>query len=137
MSIHELLKRLTNGDVPRTEVEVQADVRGFLLEAPFQLEEGDVQNVLLESQIGDRRRIDVEVGSTVLEVKNRPAAEMTARRAELVAPPALFQPEEQRSYDRAGAPYRVVRRYALTFAAVVREFAAQVPSDKSETVRVQ
>jgi hypothetical protein len=54
---------------------------------------------------------------------------MTARLAELVAPPALFQPEEQRSYDRAGAPYRVVRRYALTFAAVVQEFAAQVPAD--------
>src|ERR1700719_929437 len=69
MSINDLVKRLANREAPRTEAEVQADVRGFLLEAPFQLEEGDVQNVLLESQLGDRRRIDVEVGSTVLEVK--------------------------------------------------------------------
>ncbi|WKA29329.1 N-6 DNA methylase [Bradyrhizobium roseum] len=69
MSLSDLLKRLANREAPRTEAEVQADVRGFLLEAPFQLEEGDVQNVLLESQLGDRRRIDVEVGSTVIEVK--------------------------------------------------------------------
>ncbi|MGY3342028.1 MULTISPECIES: N-6 DNA methylase [unclassified Bradyrhizobium] len=69
MSLSDLLTRLANREGPRTEADVQADVRGFLLEAPFQLEEGDIQNVLLESQLGDRRRIDVEVGSTVLEVK--------------------------------------------------------------------
>lgn len=69
MSIFDSVKRLIDRDSQRTEADVQADVRGFLLEAPFQLEEGDVQNVILESQLGDRRRIDVEVGSTVLEVK--------------------------------------------------------------------
>ncbi len=37
--------------------------------APFSLEEGDVETVTLESPVGDKRRIDVEVGSTVIEVK--------------------------------------------------------------------
>jgi hypothetical protein len=65
----DLLSRLTRRDAPRTEADVQADVRQLFLTAPFQLEEGDVENVYLESPLGDRRRIDVEVGSTVVEVK--------------------------------------------------------------------
>jgi len=68
-SLIDILQRLANRDSSRTEADVAADVRGFFLTAPFQLEEGDVENVLLESQLGDRRRIDVEVGSTVVEVK--------------------------------------------------------------------
>src|SRR5260370_1048528 len=40
-----------------------------LLLAPFQLEEGVIENVELQSPLRDRRRIDVEVGSTVVEVK--------------------------------------------------------------------
>lgn len=65
----ELLCRLVRRDAPRTEADVQADVRQLFLTAPFQLEEHEVRNVLLESPLGDRRRIDVEVGSTVIEVK--------------------------------------------------------------------
>jgi hypothetical protein len=65
----DLLSRLTAREGLRTEADVQADVRQFILTAPFQLEEGDVVNVFLESPLGDRRRIDVEVGSTVIEVK--------------------------------------------------------------------
>src|SRR6266540_5634380 len=65
----ELLTRLARRDAPRTEADVQADVRQFILSAPFQLDEGDVENVYLESPLGDRRRIDVAVGSTVIEVK--------------------------------------------------------------------
>lgn len=65
----ELLARLVRRHAPRTEADVQADVRQLFLTAPFELEESDVLNVLLESPLGDRRRIDVEVGSTVVEVK--------------------------------------------------------------------
>jgi hypothetical protein len=65
----DLLSRLVRRDSSRTEADVQADVRQLLLSAPFQLQEGDIENVLLESPLGDRRRIDVEVGSTVIEVK--------------------------------------------------------------------
>ena len=35
---------------------------------PLELDEGDLV-VNLEAQVGDRRRIDVETGSTVVEVK--------------------------------------------------------------------
>lgn len=65
----EIIRRLINRDAPRTEAEVQADIRSLLLSAPLQLHEGDLENVLLESPLGDRRRIDVEVGSAVIEVK--------------------------------------------------------------------
>lgn len=64
-----MLSRLCRRDTTRTEADVQADVRQFILTAPFELDEGDVKNVMLESQLGDRRRIDVEVGATVIEVK--------------------------------------------------------------------
>ena len=56
-------------DAKRTEAEIQADVWQFILSAPFELEDGDLMDVLLESPLGDRRRIDVEAGSTVIEVK--------------------------------------------------------------------
>ncbi|MBA4130692.1 MAG: restriction endonuclease [Hyphomicrobium sp.] len=68
-TLSDLFQRLVNREGTRTEADVAADVRSFFLTAPFQLDEGDVENVLLESQLGDRRRIDVEVGSTVVEVK--------------------------------------------------------------------
>ncbi|TIQ91904.1 MAG: SAM-dependent DNA methyltransferase, partial [Mesorhizobium sp.] len=65
----ELFARIARRNDKRTESEIQADVRQFILSAPFDLEESDVTIVSLESQLGDRRRIDVEVGSTVIEVK--------------------------------------------------------------------
>lgn len=46
---------------------VQADIRELLLAAPLELDADDV--VELEAQVGDRRRIDIEVGFTVIEVK--------------------------------------------------------------------
>lgn len=65
----ELLRRLVNRDNARSEADVQADVRQLLLTAPFQLDEDDLRLVHLESPLGDRRRIDVETGSAVIEVK--------------------------------------------------------------------
>ena len=53
----------------RSEATVQADVRALLLTAPLHLGEEDLRDVTLESPVGDRRRIDVETGFTVLEVK--------------------------------------------------------------------
>lgn len=63
------MARLVDRDAKRSEATVQADVRALLLNAPFNLTEGDVEDVVLESQVGDRRRIDVETGTTVIEVK--------------------------------------------------------------------
>jgi hypothetical protein len=67
--LNDLFLRLVRRDNSRTEAEIQADVRQFILTAPFELEETDLTIVSLESAVGNRQRIDVEVGSTVIEVK--------------------------------------------------------------------
>ena len=67
--LQEILLRLSRRDHPRSEAEVQADIRQFILEAPFELDEGDLDIVSLESPVTGGRRIDVEVGSAVIEVK--------------------------------------------------------------------
>ena len=51
-------------DTRTSAAEIQADVRQLILDAPFELDEDDISLVQLESQLGDRRRIDVEVGAT-------------------------------------------------------------------------
>ena len=55
----------------RTEADVQSSIKVLLLAAPFSLAETDLddQVVLLESQAGSGKRIDVEMGATVIEVK--------------------------------------------------------------------
>ena len=67
--LQEIFSRLCRRDQTRSEAQVQADVRQFILEAPFELDEGDLDIVSLESPVTGGRRIDVEVGSTVIEVK--------------------------------------------------------------------
>ncbi|MGH3773232.1 MAG: hypothetical protein ACRDRW_17860, partial [Pseudonocardiaceae bacterium] len=47
---------------------MQADVRQLLLTGGLGLADHDL-DVQLETQVGDRRRIDIEVGCTVIEVK--------------------------------------------------------------------
>jgi len=78
----DVFLRLANRHDRRTEAEIQADVRQFILSAPFELEESDVVVVSLESPVGNRRRIDVEVGSTVIEVKRDLRRERVRREAE-------------------------------------------------------
>ncbi|MBK6576268.1 MAG: N-6 DNA methylase [Sandaracinaceae bacterium] len=64
-SIKELAARIASRDSPRTEATLQADIRQLLLDHRL----GLTDDVLLEPQAGEGRRIDVEVGSTVIEVK--------------------------------------------------------------------
>jgi N-6 DNA Methylase len=80
--LRELFSRLVRRNDRRTEAEIQADVRQFILSAPFELEEADLSIVSLESPVGERRRIDVEVGSTVIEVKRDLRREKPRREAE-------------------------------------------------------
>jgi hypothetical protein len=63
-----LLRRLADRERVRSEATVQADVRQLLLTGGLGLGDHDL-DVRLETQLGDRRRIDVEVGLTVIEVK--------------------------------------------------------------------
>jgi hypothetical protein len=80
--LSEIFQRLVVRDARRTEAEIQADIRQFILSAPFELEDGDLVDVTLESPLGDRRRIDVEAGSTVIEVKRDLRKEKAKREAE-------------------------------------------------------
>jgi len=67
--LRDLLAGLADREARRSEATIQADIRALLLGAPFQLSEGDLKDVPLESPAGEGRRIDVETGTTVFEVK--------------------------------------------------------------------
>lgn len=67
--LHDIVARLPHRHQARPEAEVQADLRHFLLTAPFELNEGQIEVAAPEAPVGGGRRIDVEVGSTVIEVK--------------------------------------------------------------------
>lgn len=65
--LQEILARFTRRDQSRPEAEVQADIRQFILSAPFELDDPALV-VALEAPAGGRR-IDIEIGATVIEVK--------------------------------------------------------------------
>lgn len=67
--LQDIIARLARREQTRPEAEVQADIRQLILTAPFHLDEGNVELVSLEAPAGGGRRIDVEVGATVIEVK--------------------------------------------------------------------
>ena len=62
-------RRLAARDEARTEATVQSDLHALLLAAPLELEERDLIEIVLEQPAGARRRIDVEAGLCVFEVK--------------------------------------------------------------------
>lgn len=78
----EIFTRLATRNERRSEADIQADVRQFILSAPFELEDADLRDVSLETPVGERKRIDVEAGSTVIEVKRDLRPERTKRQAE-------------------------------------------------------
>ena len=66
MALAEIVERLaTRKGV--TEADIQSDVRALLLYGGLELQEKDL--VVLEAQAGGGRRIDVETGTSVIEVK--------------------------------------------------------------------
>lgn len=68
-TVADLLAQIARRDNARSEATLQADIRQLMLTAPLSLSGGDVRTADLESQVGVRRRIDVEVGSCLIEVK--------------------------------------------------------------------
>lgn len=66
--LHDLFDRLARRDALRSEATIQADVRQLLLTGGMNLHEQDLE-VRLETQVGDGRRIDVEVGFSAIEIK--------------------------------------------------------------------
>lgn len=66
--VNEIAARLGKGAEGRSEADIQADVRAMLLATPLGLDEDDLE-ILLEASAGEGRRIDIEAGCTVIEVK--------------------------------------------------------------------
>ncbi|GAA1790048.1 N-6 DNA methylase [Planosporangium flavigriseum] len=81
ISLRTILGRLANRSRPRSEATLQADIRQLLLNGDFGLGDDDL-DVDLETQVGDGRRIDIETGFTVIEVKKSLAGAGSARSAE-------------------------------------------------------
>jgi hypothetical protein len=66
VDLEEVCRRLADRSGTRTEADVQADVRTLLLYGGLNLHDAQVR---LEAPVDGRRRIDVEVGAAVIEVK--------------------------------------------------------------------
>lgn len=64
-----LVASLADRDSARTEAMVQADIYRLLLTADLNLSSNDLDYIRLEVPTGERLRIDIEVGMTVIEVK--------------------------------------------------------------------
>lgn len=69
IDLDALARRLSARAPHRTEANVQSDLHALLLAAPLQLEEHNLSDIVLEQPAGARRRIDVEAGFCVFEVK--------------------------------------------------------------------
>ena len=69
MTLVELLAQIARRDPSRSEATLQADIRQLVLTAPLSLSAEDVVDADLETPVGVRRRIDIEVGSCLIEVK--------------------------------------------------------------------
>lgn len=69
IDLRALVARMANRSVVRTEANVQSDLHTLLTAAPLNLSADDLESITLELPAGQRRRIDVEVGFTVFEVK--------------------------------------------------------------------
>ena len=67
--LRELVTRLADRKAGRTEANVQSDLHMLLAAGPLDLGDDKLQDIVLESPAGQRRRIDVETGFTVFEVK--------------------------------------------------------------------
>jgi SAM-dependent methyltransferase len=65
--VRDIAARLARRDQPRSEAAIQGDIAQLLRSADLGLSEADI--VLVESPVHDGRRIDIEVGNTVIEVK--------------------------------------------------------------------
>jgi len=69
MTVDELLAQIARRDNTRSEATLQADIRQLILTAPLSLSDENVRIADLETPVGVRRRIDIQVGSCLIEVK--------------------------------------------------------------------
>ncbi|MBM4397899.1 MAG: N-6 DNA methylase, partial [Deltaproteobacteria bacterium] len=128
-TLDDIVSRMARrDDPPRTEATVQGSLHALLLTAPLDLEEHDLKEIVLEQQVGGRKRIDVEAGFCVFEVKRdlrkgnvRPEAEAqlagyVATRTEVMGQRyvgVLTDGAEWRLYHWTGAALEPVSRFEV------------------------
>ncbi|MEU5563613.1 N-6 DNA methylase [Micromonospora musae] len=66
-----LLARIADRRAARSEATLQADIRQLLLAGDFGLSDSHLDDIDLEAPAGGGRRIDIEVGYTIIEVKRQ------------------------------------------------------------------
>ena len=76
-----IVSRLAAGSLGRSEADIQADVRDFLLAAPLGLANEHLVDVALEVHAGGGRRVDIEAGCAVIEVKRDLGSPEAVKRA--------------------------------------------------------
>jgi hypothetical protein len=64
-----IVGRIAVRDAHRSEATLQADIRSLLIDADLGLAADEVVDLEVQLDDGTRRRIDIEVGSAVIEVK--------------------------------------------------------------------
>lgn len=69
LDLRPLVRSIATRTPGRSEATLQADIRTLLLAAPLNLDEHGVVDINLETPAGQRRRIDIEAGFAVIEVK--------------------------------------------------------------------
>ena len=69
LDLRALVKRIATRTPGRSEATLQADIRTLLFAAPLNLADYGVVDINLETPAGERRRIDIEAGFAVIEVK--------------------------------------------------------------------
>ncbi len=69
IDLKHLLRRLAGRGQVRTEADVQSDIKLLLVTANLNLAEDDIVSLEVPLRDGTRRRIDIEVGNLVIEVK--------------------------------------------------------------------
>lgn len=69
IDLRALVARMADRVSQRTEANLQSDLHTFLTAAPLNLGADELESITLESPAGQRRRIDVEIGCTVFELK--------------------------------------------------------------------
>lgn len=69
IDLSQLARKLAARGAGRTEATVQSTLHAMLLAAPLGLDPGHLNGITLEQPAGERRRIDIEVGLCVFEVK--------------------------------------------------------------------
>jgi len=77
--LNELVSKLADRKSQRTEADIQSDIQTLLCYGEFDLKESEVR---LESQAGEGKRIDVEIGQTIIEVKKDLRKGTVLRKAE-------------------------------------------------------